>query len=333
MGSCSICSKSSPRKTIKSIQTHPKFSNMTPQTCDKYASFDSIRTEKRSLLFSCAFSAYGMPPFESEDPFSEKFISYKGKDASYFSNNKISITCRKGLKDSKTQDNFCVVSKPPVLCAGLFTGRGENGHIISALLQKVLPETFLALESSKFGQKSKIFHCFQKSAEKVVEKCEKGKIDWSKVESSVIFAVVFAQILIVGNVGLGQAFVFRRVGERLLCLGLEKEVWNRFERQEELRDLEIKEGRYQEFDKFWKGCNDGFQIEIQSALILNNYEFLVICSQTVVEVIKEDEIGEILEKYESDSACNYIANLVWCRCIESERERFDDITVIILPIK
>ena len=66
---------------------------------------------------------------------------------------------------------------------------------------------------------------------------------------------------------------------------------------------------------------------------MKNDAFLVLASSPVWDVLEDEEIGEILEKYESDCAGNYIANLTWGRWIEKGFDEFGDISVIIVPLE
>lgn len=333
MGSCSFISKSSNKQGIKSSYTHPKITHLTPVTGDHCQGFDSLQNE-RSDLFSSFFAAHGNSPFESEDPFCEKPISFKGKEAAnFFTNNKISITCRKGLKVSPNQDNLSVVSKPPVFCAGIFTGLGENGHILAALAQKTLPEILIDSSKLDLGAKSKVFQCFCKSGQVLAQKCEKSGIDLKKSEVFGTFALITNHCLAIGLVGDNKTLVLRREKSRLKPMRLRENNGADEELGKNGLYWELDYGKGNKLETVWKkDKNSKGVVQIESNLLMKNDEFLVLASSTVWDVLGDEEIAEILEKYESDCAGNYIANLTWSRWIEKGFDEFGDISVIIVPL-
>ena len=250
MGSCSFISKSSNKQGIKSLYTHPKITHLTPVTGDHCQDFDSLQNE-RSDLFSSSFAAHGNSPFESEDPFCEKSFSFKGKEAaSFFTNNKISINCRKGLKVSPNQDNLSVVSKPSIFCAGIFTGIGENGHILAALAQKTLPDILIDSYKSDLGSISKVFQCFCKSGQVLAQKCDKSGIDLKKSELFGTFALITNHCLVVGLVGGNKTLVLRREKNKLKPVRFSENHGPETEIGKNGLNWELDNGKGSKFDTF-----------------------------------------------------------------------------------
>ncbi len=52
----------------------------------------------------------------------------------------VAFTCKKGLKQTPNQDDFCILRDGPTTLLGVFDGHGENGHICSNIIQRLFPK-------------------------------------------------------------------------------------------------------------------------------------------------------------------------------------------------
>lgn len=356
MGACSSKDvKENP--IVLPITQNEKKQAFTPSTPDFNKNFDICKTETVHLqpYVHCFFEAKGAFPGVYEEPFTEKIILFEGQNAREMCSGEIiGITCRKGLKEGVNQDNFVVVSKPPYMFAAVFDGHGVNGHFVSDLAGKILPEVLLADIEMSLDPVFSIRDCFRKTQEIIKKKCAELEVDCSLSGCTATAILLAHKKMYVSHLGDSRAILTKRYQDKLVPVPLtnDHKASDPIEKSRILRHgghVEKTSGTELERVFLPVGCPQGLTITrafgdtaftqvgvisepfIKECKIRNGDEFVVICSDGVWEFMSNYEVSSAIEK-NKQNASNDIAKFAWDRWIENTDDVVDDITVVIIPL-
>lgn len=357
MGSCAIqrVNQNAIINTSTKILPKKEYSPLTP---DLNLNFEFYKTETAQLqpYVNCFFEVRGLIPSSKEDPFSEKTLKFIGSRAKDLcSGENIGLACRKGLNDHMNQDNLAVVSKPPYLFAGVFDGHGDSGHIISEQVCRFLPQILLEDLEMSVDPVDCIKKSFAKTQDAIKRKCSEIGVDCQYSGCTATVILITQNSMFTCHLGDSRAILLKKYQSKLIALPLttDHKASDPIEKSRILRNggnIDKIHGTEIERVFISKNSNQGLAITrafgdtaftnigvisepyIKEHRIINDDEFVVICSDGVWEFIKNYEVAKVLEVNKSENAANVLAKLAWSRWIEETQDIVDDITVVIIPL-
>jgi serine/threonine protein phosphatase PrpC len=357
MGSCSLRS-SLDNNTIVTVQNQINKRKTSTKTSGVSLRFDVLdfNTSLTGIHFNYPFIAEGELSLEPEDPFTQKKMVFKGPESeNNYSQTRISVACRKGLKDTLNQDNFFIVSKPPFLALGVLDGHGENGHKISSIVSKTLHRILLSNTSLGINPTKAIKQSYIETQNIIVQKCHKKNIDCSYSGCTCTMILIYRSCMYISSLGDSRAVLGKVYMDNLIAIPLttDQKPEDPVEKARILRSGGVVKQlfpddcprvflshAYQNGLSVTRAFGDiayesiGIICEpvVTEQKLEKNDKYLIICSDGVWEFIDNYEAVKTIDRKSATSLSDDLVKLAWDRWIENTQNSADDITVIILPL-
>lgn len=300
-----------------------------------------------------------------ECPFEEKCRLFLNGDvsASSLAEWGVGTTCRKGLKESNTnQDDFFVYCCDEWGLYGVFDGHGPGGHFVSNFVQWHLPTLIHDQISAREPIPQALTKSFLHVNKMLKEASEKQNFDAasSGTTASVVFHLKQEHKLFIAHVGDSKIVLatFNKDGH-LVAERLTKE--HRPNDRVEKRRIEACGGEVRRpaghvpYRVFVKGKNyPGLAMsrsigdslghtagvtahpDIMERMVVEGIDkYLIMCSDGVWEFISDQEAVDIISRFPAeqvDMAVAKLTSLAWKRWVDRQRHSVDDITAQVIHL-
>ncbi|OMJ76826.1 hypothetical protein SteCoe_23715 [Stentor coeruleus] len=372
MGTCTFIGNKTTKSVFESLSLNrPK--DKTPITPGLNICFEPkmLKLKKNTKNPREDFQVEGFFSSPSEDPFAEKPLTFKGNSKSNenFIQSNISISCRRGLKESYNQDNFFLVSKPHLLIAGVFDGYGLYGHIIASLGRKLLPEYLISDLEISNNPIFSLEYSFRKTQKEIVLKCSETGNDCLNSGCSAAVIIIINSSLYTAHIGNCRVYLSKLFKTNLVTILLTKD----HDYQDPNENSRIRKflsvsmplakshlkpkifhnknhSKLEDIEKNTSNClwsltvtrafGDLKNVEfgvisepfISENKLLGNEIAVILCTEGTWKYVETTDISRIIKNYEIENSGNVLANLAWSKWIEQCLDLVEDITNVVIPL-
>lgn len=337
---------------VKRTENTLRHSYITPRSAaDTLEDLQHCEVRSRILIAGVVGGA-GAPGFE------EKERSVQGAFlAEDLPGAGVGLCCKKGLKGAPNQDDYSVTLDPKFSLFSVFDGHGVHGHEVSNFSKELVPEITLAHESFQEDPMQSLRQAYVQTHTTLIQNCEAKLLPFDCAMSGTTATTVLikGRVMYIGYVGDSRAVLGVRDTDGYSAIRLTVDHKPETEGEREritAHSAEVKkypEGAvYRVFKRemqepglaLSRAIGDSMAsslgVTCEPALskieVVEESEFLLICSDGLWEQVSDQEAVEIVSRYGKNCqlAAERLASTAWTRWIKEEGDLVDDITVIVI---
>jgi serine/threonine protein phosphatase PrpC len=345
MGACAFKAKG---------HSHSTHLDLLDFDCSKGGQTPTLPNDTQGILFQ-DYTIKGQFTPSPQQPWDSKLVS--GSELAEEMLHKVGFTSHLGRKtEQHNQDDFCITRKKEKLLLSVFDGHGPDGHYIAAFVRDRLPGLILE-DCDPMLWEYHIKEAFEKIQTQVVETTDEFNCKISGTTASI--AVVHGKTLFVASVGDSKVVLGKRVQGRYeaevltedhkpTCLKERKRIeacGGEIKRLSGDIPLRIfRPGKRTPGLSLSRAIGDSMAHsigvthipEITSLTLSHDHAFLLVCSDGVWEFISPQEAVNLVSEFtpqQAQQAAEKLATLAWRKWLVEERQRVDDITVVLAYLR
>ncbi|CAG9324655.1 unnamed protein product [Blepharisma stoltei] len=316
---------------------------------------ESFLTTSRTIICGSSYKGHQIS-------YEDKVIKLNGKikEIEEVYSYGIGFTCKKGLKASPyNQDDFSIILDTEFIFSGVFDGHGAFGHDVSNFIQSKLPQFLINHENFDSNIKEAIFQSFLHANASLLEHCSAPEPKFECMMSGTTATTILIKNshIHIGHTGDSRAILGKKINNWIIAERLTTD--HKPSVPEESKRIQESNGEIRALPdeniprifiqgKDYPGLSTSRalgdavaqtigvspQPEYKDIQILEEFEYIIICSDGVLEFISDQEAIEIVSKYGKNSrkgAESLVAH-AWQKWLQNEEEVADDITAIVMHL-